>query len=59
MNIKELLFDLQLTVDSLKDTINFIKTGATIEEIENCLHCDGDMLNHIRECLHNGGYDND
>ena len=56
---EELLNDLQLLIDSLNDTINFIKTDATKEDIETCLHCDGDMLNHIRVCLHNGGYDND
>ena len=56
---KELLFDLQTVIDSLNNTINFIKTGATKEDIETCLHCDGDALNHIRVCLHNGGYGND
>ena len=59
MNSKDLLFDLQLLIDNLNDTINCIETGATKEDIETCLHCDGDMLNHIRVCLHNGGYDND
>ena len=55
----ELLFGIQMVIENLNDTINFIKTGATIEEIENCLYCDGDMLNRIRVCLRNGGYDND
>ena len=55
----ELIFDIQTVIDNLNDTINFIKTGATKEDIETCLHCDGDALNHIRVCLHNGGYDND
>ena len=59
MNYSDLLNDLRLLIDSLNDTINFIKTGATKEDIETCLHCDGDALNHIRVCLHNGGYDND
>ena len=58
-NYSDLLNDLQMVVDSLNNTIKFIKTGATKGDIEACLHCDGDALNHIRVCLHNGGYDND
>ena len=54
-----LLNDLQLLVNSLNDTIRIIETGAPKTFIETCLHCDGDALNHIRVCLHNGGYDND
>ena len=56
---EELLNDLQMLVVSLNDTINFIESGASKTGIEACLHCDGDLLNHICECLHNGGYDND
>ena len=59
MNYSDLLTDLQLLIDSLNNTINFIKTGPSKEGVETCLHCDGDMLNHIRVCLHNGGYSND
>ena len=58
-NYSDLLNDLQLLVDSLNVTIKFIETGASKADIEACLHCDGDQLNHIRVCLHNGGYDND
>ena len=59
MNYSDLLNDLKLFVDSLKDTIKFIKTGAPKEDVEILLYCDGDFLNRIRVCLHNGGYDND
>ena len=59
MNYSDLLNDLQMIVDSLNDTINFIKTDPKKTEVEVCLGCDGYQLNHIRECLHNGGYDND
>ena len=59
MNYSSLLNDLQMLVDSLNDTIKVIETGASKTDIEACLHCDGDVLNHIRVCLHNGGYDND
>ena len=58
-NYSDLLTDLQLLIDSLNDTINFIKTDPPKKDIETCLHCDGDMLNHIRVCLQDGGYDND
>ena len=81
-NYSDLLADLQMLVDSLNDTIEVIETGASKTDIETgasktdievclhcdddvlnhireCLHCDGDVLNHIRVCLHNGGYDND
>ena len=58
-NYSDLLNDLQMVVDSLNVTIKFIETGALKADIEACLHCDGDALNHIRVCLHNGGYDND
>ena len=59
MNYNDLLNDLQMLVGSLNNTIKFIETGALKADIEACLLCDGDVLNHIRECLHNGGYDND
>ena len=59
INYSDLLTDLQLLIDSLNDTINFIKTDPPKKDVETCLHCDGDMLNHIRVCLHNGGYDHD
>ena len=59
MNYSDILNDLQMLVDSLNDTIKFIETGASKADIETCLHCDGDVLNHIRVCLHNGGYDHD
>lgn len=59
MNYSDLLKDLQLLVDSLNVTIKFIETGASKAGIETCLQCDGNHLNHIRVCLHNGGYDND
>ena len=59
MNYSGLLNDLKMLIDSLNNTINFIKTGPSKEDVETCLHCDGDMLNHIRVCLHNGGYSND
>ena len=58
-NYIDLLNDLQMLVGNLNNTIKFIKTGPQKEDVETCLHCDGDMLNHIRVCLHNGGYDND
>ena len=59
MNYSDLLNDLKMLIDSLNNTVNFIKTYPPKEDVETCLHCDGDMLNHIRVCLHNGGYDND
>lgn len=59
INYSDLLSDIQLLVVSLNNTIKFIKTGAPKEDVETCLHRDGDFLNHIRVCLHNGGYDND
>lgn len=59
INYSDLLNDLQLLVDSLNNTMKFIETGASKAGIEICLHCDGNQLNHIRVCLHNGGYDND
>lgn len=59
INYSDLLNDLQLLVNSLNNTIEFIEAGASKAGIEICLHCDGDALNHIRVCLHNGGYDND
>ena len=59
MNYSDLLNDLQMIVGSLNNTIKFIETGALKEDVETCLHCDGDMLNRIRVCLHNGGYDHD
>ena len=55
----DLLYDLQMLIDNLNNTIKFIETGASKADIETCLHCDGDALNHIRVCLHNGGYDHD
>lgn len=58
-NYSDLLNDLQLFVNSINNTIKYIETGAPKSMIETCLHCDGYQLNHIRECLHNGGYDND
>ena len=58
-NYSDLLNDLQMVVDSLNNTIKFIETGALKADIEACLHCDGNKLNLIRVCLHNGGYDND
>ena len=58
-NYSDLLTDLQLLIDSLNNTINFIKTDPSKKDVEACLHCDGDMLNRIRICLNNGGYDND
>jgi len=58
-NYSDLLNDLQLLINSLNDTINFIKTDPPKKDVETCLHCDGDMLNHIRVCLHNGGYSHD
>ena len=58
-NYSGLLNDLQMLIDSLNVTINFIKTGPKKIEVEFWLGCDGDKLNHIRACLHNGGYDND
>ena len=59
INYGNLLNDLQLLVNSLNNTIRFIETGASKTDIEACLLCDGDVLNHIRVCLHNGGYDHD
>ena len=59
MNYSDLLNDLKMLIDSLNNTVNFIKTYPPKEDVETCLHCDGYQLNHIRECLHNGGYDND
>ena len=59
MNYSDLLNDLQMLIDSLNDTVNFIKTCPPKEDVETCLHCDGNKLNLIRVCLRNGGYDND
>ena len=58
-NYSNLLNDLQLLVNSINDTIKIIETGAPKPLIESCLHCDGYQLNHISECLRNGGYDNE
>ena len=58
-NYSDLLNDLQMLIDGLNNTIDFIKTGPKKKGVEICLGCDGDVLNHIRVCLHNGGYDND
>ena len=59
MNYNDLLNDLQMLVGSLNNTIKFIETGASKTDIEACLLCDGDVLNHIRVCLQDGGYDHD
>ena len=59
INYSDLLNDLQLLVNSLNETIRVIGAGAPKPLIDSCLHCDGDQLNHIRVCLHNGGYDHD
>ena len=59
MNIKELLFDLQTTVDSLKDTIELIKAGASKNDSAQYLRIDANLLRHVIDCLDNGGYDND
>ncbi len=59
MNIKELLFDLQLTVDSLKGTIELIKAGASKNNAAQYLRLDANLLRHVIDCLNNGGYDND
>lgn len=56
---QELLFDLKQMIENLNNTIQFIKTDPPREDVETCLHRDGVLLNYIRECLHNGGYDND
>ena len=57
-NYSDLLNDLQMLIEHLNVTINFIKTGQEKRDAEICLRCDGDELNRIRACLHNGGYDN-
>lgn len=59
MNIKELLFDLQTTVDSLKDTIELIKAGTSKNIAAQYLRIDANLLRHVIDCLDNGGYDND
>ena len=58
-NYSDLLNDLQLLINSLNDTIKIIETGAPKPLSESWLHCDGYQLNHISECLLNGGYDYD
>ena len=59
MNIKELLFDLQTTVDSLNDTIELIKAGSSKNSVAEYLRVDANLLRHVIICLDNGGYDND
>ena len=55
-----LLYDLQMLVDSLNDTIKVIETGASKTDIEACLHCDGDVYRRDidahdqREIAHDG-----
>ncbi len=59
MNIKELLFDLEITVDSLKCTIELIKAGASKNDAAQYLRVDANILRNVIVCLDNGGYDND
>ena len=56
---KELLFDIQTVIDSLKDTKALIMHNASKNATIEYLTVDANLLKHIIICLHNGGYDND
>ena len=56
---KELLFDIQTVIDSLKDTKALIMLNASKNAISEYLAVDANLIKHIIICLHDGGYDND
>ena len=56
---KELLFDIQTVIDSLKDTKALIMLNASKNAIIEYLTVDANLIKHIIICLHDGGYDND
>ena len=56
---KELLFDIQTVIDSLKDTKALIMLNASKNAIIEYLTVDANLLKHIIICLQDGGYDND
>ena len=56
---KELLFDIQTVIDSLKDTKALIMLNASKNAIIEYLTVDANLLKHIIICLQDGGYDHD
>ena len=56
---KELLFDIQTVIDSLKDTKALIMLNASKNAIIEYLTVDANLLKHIIICVQDGGYDND
>ena len=56
---KELLFDIQTVIDSLKDTKALIMLNASKNAIIEYLTVDANLIKHIIICLHDGGYGND
>ena len=59
MKNKELLFDIQTVIDSLKETKALIMLNASKNAIIEYLTVDANLIKHIIICLHDGGYDND
>ena len=56
---KELLFDIQTVIDSLKDTKALIMLNASKNAIIEYLTVDANLIKHIIICLQDGGHDND
>ena len=56
---KELLFDIQTVIDSLKDTKELIMLNASKNAIIEYLTVDANLLKHIIICAQDGGYGND
>ena len=56
---KELLFDIQTVIDSLKDTKALIMHNASKNATIEYLNVDANLLKHIIICLQDGEYDND
>ena len=56
---KELLFDIQTVIDSLKDTKALIMLNASKNAIIEYLTVDANLLKHIIICLQDGGYSHD
>ena len=56
---KELLFDIQTVIDSLKETKALIMQNASKNATIEYLTVDANLLKHIIICLQDGGYDHD
>ena len=56
---KELLFDIQTVINSLRNTKALIMHNASKNASIEYLTFDANLLKHIIICLQDGGYDND